>query len=265
MTTRIFTDQLDREISLNFPPKRIISIVPSQTELLFDLDLDEELTAVTIFCIHPDGKTKSRTKIGGTKKLRIEKILSLKPDLVIANLEENEKAQVEELAEHVPVWISDINTMEDAYDMMATVGSMVDRQEKSDRLINSIQEAFEGYKGHTRTLRTAYFIWRNPMMTVGGDTFINTILKRFGFENVFSNLDRYPEITPEKLAEADPELILLSSEPFPFAEKHLAEFKSICPNAKVELVDGEMFSWYGSRLLQVPDYQRALSERLMGV
>ena len=109
---------------------------------------------------------------------------------------------------------------------------------------------------------TAYFIWRKPYMAVGGNNFIDAMLQHCGFHNVFSNLERYPEITTEQLQKANPQLILLSSEPYPFKEKHIAEFQAICPQATIKVVDGEMFSWYGSRLAMAPAYLQGVIDEV---
>src|ERR1700754_4702801 len=127
----IYHDQLNREVNLQGVPKRIISVVPSQTELLFDLGLDFEIIATTKFCVHPADKFKVTAKIGGTKRLEIPKIISLKPDLIIANKEENEREQLEELMQHFPVWIRDINDLPGALDMIKQVGEIVDRNDEA--------------------------------------------------------------------------------------------------------------------------------------
>lgn len=264
----IYIDQMANEINLASPPKRIISLVPSQTELLFDLGLDEEVIGITKFCIHPDGWFRSKTKIGGTKTIDLEKIKQLKPDLIIGNKEENEQAQIEELMKHYPVWMSDINTLKQAFDMITRVGMMVDKNFEAITLKLKIEAAFKNidFRNPTSEIRNvSYFIWRKPFMAAGNNTFINEMLQMCGFTNVFSSDDfnRYPIISSEQLTEANPQIIFLSSEPYPFQDKHIQEFQQICPNAKVILVDGELFSWYGSRLLQAPEYFSKLLKELL--
>lgn len=253
------TDQMARTIALPQPPRRIISLVPSQTEFLADLGLEEEVIGITKFCVYPREWFQTKQRIGGTKTLNLNKIAALQPDLIIGNKEENERSQIEELERHFPVWMSDIVHLEDALDMMRRVGTLVGKSEKAESLVHRIEGGFEGLKSQPKMLRrAAYFIWRKPYMVAARGTFVHEMLERAGFENVFADRLRYPEITPDELVAASPEVILLSSEPYPFAEKHFGAFQEICPAARIQLVDGEMFSWYGSRLQYAPEYFRRL-------
>lgn len=255
-----YTDQLNRKIDLPSLPKRIISLVPSQTELLYDLGLRDEVVGITKFCIHPEEWFRSKTRIGGTKKYDFDKIKALNPDLIIGNKEENEKEPVEELMKSYNVWMSDIYTLKDAYDMITRVGAMAGKREEAINLKLKIESGFSkfhpGYPAsNIQYLKTAYFIWKDPYMVAGNDTFINEMMKLCGFENVFTDkASRYPEVSVEELVKAKPELILLSSEPYPFKEKHIAEIQNFLPGSRILIVDGEIFSWYGSRLLKAPDY-----------
>jgi len=260
VNSKSFIDQLGREIQISFPPKRIISLVPSQTELLFDLGLGEEVIGITKFCVHPEKWFRTKTRVGGTKQLDIEKIISLQPDLIIANKEENVEEQINELAKHFPVWISDIKILDDAYAMILSVGELTDRREWAELLIKEIHTAFEHWQlqRNNSKLPCAYLIWNDPLMTIGSDTFIHHMLSIAGFENVFSDQFRYPEISIVELRKRNPKFILLSSEPFPFKQKHADELKEQLPDSKIIFVDGEMFSWYGSRLLKAPEYFRQL-------
>ncbi len=251
------TDQLGRRVEIPFPPRRIISLVPSQTELLFDLGVGERVVGVTKFCIHPPEARQSATVIGGTKNFDFDKIAALKPDLIIGNKEENYQAGIEQLATQYPVWLSDIGNLSEALVMIRQVGFVVGAKEKAEQLAAEIAASFAALETRQPLIPAAYFIWRKPYMAAASGTFIDDMLRRVGFRNVFAHLGRYPEITPEQLAAAAPARILLSSEPYPFKEKHLAEFQEICPEAKIQLVDGEMFSWYGSRLrLSVAYFQQ---------
>ncbi len=243
----INTDQLNRAVELkHHPPQRIISLVPSQTELLFDLGLNKEVIGITKFCVHPESWFKSKTKIGGTKNLNIEKIKSLQPDLIIANKEENVKQQIELLEKIAPVWISDVNNLADALKMVESLGEITGTHEKSVSLSKLISSEFDKIKTIKVKLRTIYLIWRKPYMTVGGDTFIGDMLRKCGFENVFEQADRYPEIHSEYLPSFNSDLVLLSSEPFPYKAKHTAEIKTILPNAAVQLVTGKINGIIGS-------------------
>ena len=229
-------------------PVNFISLVPSQTELLYYLGVPP--IAQTLFCVHPKNRFKSSTKIGGTKKINLAKILALKPDLVIGNKEENDQTQIEELATHFPVWLSDIYTLADAFEMINEIGKLVGKEAKANELATTLQQEFYRPYGNNTIKSCLYLIWREPYMAAGQNTFINAILQALGYSNVMPKNSRYPEINKEQLLELNPETILLSSEPYPFRQKHISELQAILPNAKIKLVDGELFSWYGPRLLE---------------
>ncbi len=233
---------------------RIISLVPSITELLFDLGLEKELVGVTRFCIFPARARKEKTVIGGTKNLKLDKIRALKPDLIIGDQEENTKEQVEILAQEFPVWLSSIRGFDDALDMIFKIGLLTDRESLAQKLIDQIQTNFAKLKPIKPSLSVAYFIWQKPLMVAASDTFIHQMILKAGFSNAFSNQKRYPEISERALQAAQPDIIFLSSEPYPFAEKHIAYFQKMIPDAKVVLVDGTYFSWYGSRMVGAPEY-----------
>ena len=257
-----FTDQTGHIIHLARKPQRIISLVPSQTELLFDLGLNEEVVAITKFCVHPQQWFHNKPRIGGTKQLKMDLIHQQQPDLIIANKEENVKEQVEELAARYPVWISDVNNLEDACEMITQVGAMTGKERNALLLITKIRAKFSQLPTHSPKTKVAYLIWQNPYMTVGGDTFIHSMIEAAGFENIFDSKQRYPEVTLDDLRVANCELLLLSSEPFPFKPKHREELQALLPNIKILLVDGEMFSWYGSRMAEAPTYFAKLYHRL---
>lgn len=263
---RSFTDQLNRTIAINYPPKRIISLVPSQTELLFDLGLDKELIGLTKFCIHPIGKFAERIKVGGTKKLNMEVIRNLEPDLIIGNKEENEQIQMEVLMKEFPVWMSDICTLEDAMTTIGQIGELVDKEPEAAYLNYLINAGFNDLQSlalqHGINKSVAYLIWKAPYMLAGRNTFIHDILTLNGLQNVIRQ-NRYPEVNLEELAALKPDLIFLSSEPYPFKEKHLNEISRAIPGARVMLVDGEMFSWYGSRLVKAVQYLFDLQKELL--
>ena len=246
-------DQTGREVICPNAPQRIVSLVPSQTELLYDLGLRDEVIGITKFCVHPSVWFKNKTRIGGTKNLNLEKIVALNPDLILANKEENTREQIEWLMQRFPVWISDIHHLDDAYSMILSVGEMCQKDQLAKAMIQEIQEKMNALApGHVR--KSAYFIWQKPLISVGSDTFIHAMMQQCGFENAFGNFSRYPEISEQMLRDSGLEFIFLSSEPFPFQEKHKDYFQKIIPAAKIELVDGTYFSWYGSRLLKATDY-----------
>ena len=234
---------------------RIASLVPSLTELLHDLGLEEEVIGITKFCVHPEKWHRNKPRIGGTKNIKIPAIHSLHPDLIIANKEENVKEQVEELAGKYDVFVTDVKNLTDAINMIKDIGRLVGKTQEALQMANKIEIKFKKLQNLASVTRkkAAYLIWKDPFMAVGNHTFINDMMKYCGLENIFSSWERYPKKTPEDLR-IDCELILLSSEPYPFKEKHLKELGLQLPGVKIILVDGEMFSWYGSRLLKASDY-----------
>lgn len=261
----LYTDQIGRTIELTTTPKRIISLVPSQTELLFDLGLDEEVIGITKFCVHPEHWFRMKTRVGGTKQLHLEKIKQLQPDLIIANKEENLREQIEELAKNFTVWVSDVNNLEDAVEMIESIGEVTSKKSQAKPIVEQIKENFCQLQAINQELQTCYLIWKDPYMTAGGDTFINDMLNRAGFHNILENFTRYPEITIEQLRKVNCQLLLLSSEPYPFKQKHVDEIQLLLPDAKIILVDGEMFSWYGSRLLKAPAYFQQLQNQVLSL
>ena len=261
----LYTDQCGRSVSIPHGPQRIISLVPSQTELLYDLGLGDRVVGVIKFCIHPNEWFRSKTRIGGTKTIKMHTIHQLQPDLIIANKEENVKEQVEELAIQYPVWVSDVNNLEDALEMIIGLGSITSTDEKADEIARATKNKFEALAPNSRLPTpnyTCYLIWKDPYITVGGDTFINNMLQYAGLNNTFAHLTRYPEITISQLQTTNPSLVLLSSEPYPFQQKHIDELQQQLPDTKIILVDGELFSWYGSRLLKAPSYFAELGQRI---
>ncbi len=248
---------LRRQITLPQAPQRIVSLVPSQTELLYDLGLGDRVVGITKFCVHPESWFREKTRIGGTKNVHFDRVAALKPDLIIANKEENDEAQVLALEALAPVWVSDIKTLSEALEMIRQVGAITGTADGAEAIANSIETAFQNLKGAPRR-RTVYAIWRDPWIWAGDDTFIADLMARGGWENALAGRPRYPEATLAEIAELQPEVILLSSEPYPFKEVHIAEVKAAIPSAEVQLADGEMFSWYGSRLLKAAPYLESL-------
>lgn len=252
---------------LEYVPKKIISLVPSQTELLHYLGLEKETIGITKFCIHPHQWFITKTRVGGTKSVKIKKIFWLNPDLVIANKEENNKEDIEAIAEIFPVWVTDIQNLEDAIKMIKDIGILTAKEPEGGTLVHHLEKIFSL---HSREFKfnqrpVIYLIWKEPYMTVGGDTFINSMIKAAGYVNVYNHLKRYPIITMDELRHSPAEIIMLSSEPYPFKEKHLEVIKAGAPGKKVVLVDGEMFSWYGSRLMHAPEYFKKLMETIAAI
>ena len=228
-------------------PQHIVSLVPSLTELIIDLGMQKQLVGRTRFCIHPKEEVEEIPIIGGTKNPRLDKIRDLNPDYIIANKEENRPEDIKALQDNFEVNVTEITTIEDALIVIHELGKKFEKASQGKKLITNIQQALEE-RPEVSKLNTAYMIWKDPWMTVGRDTYIHDILDHWDLPNVFADQKRYPKITLDDLKKQNPDLILLSSEPYPFKEKHLAQIEEVCPAARVLLVEGEWFSWYGSRM-----------------
>jgi ABC-type Fe3+-hydroxamate transport system substrate-binding protein len=257
-----FTDPLGYSFELTAPARWVVSLVPSQTELLFYLGAGPQVVGRTKFCVHPAPAVRAVPVVGGTKNANVPRILAQQPDLVLANQEENLRETVEALRPHVPVWTSRIDHLAQALAMIGTVGQLVGQAPVATQLVAELAEAFAALRpGPAR--RVLYLIWREPYMAAGPGTFIGDLLARAGWQNVLPlAAGRYPEVPPAQWAALAPDLVLLSSEPYPFKTKHLAEVSALCPSALGQLVDGELFSWYGSRLRHTPAYLQQLVARL---
>lgn len=264
-----FKDQMNRVFEIPETPKRIISLVPSQTELLVDLGLEDSIVGVTKFCIHPSDLRKKKTIVGGTKNIKIDKIKALKPDIILCNKEENTKDIVEACEQICNVHVSDIFNIDDNLELINQYGVLFNKKDKASKIIKDIQLKCYDFKNFIKdksTLKGAYFIWKNPWMVAANNTFIDYILNLNNFENVYNSKERYPEIelSKSKLNESV-EVVLLSSEPFPFKEKHIEELQVYYLKAKIILVDGELFSWYGSRLAKAFKYFETLRLNLQNI
>ena len=253
---------MNRTIRLGNTPRRIVSLVPSQTELLYDLGLGERVVGITKFCIHPEEWFRSKTRVGGTKNVNLDKVKALQPDLIIGNKEENSKEDIVALEKIAPIWMSDIFTLEDSLEMINELGDVLNVEKESKALVDLIRSEFDSlhtfFKG-SKPKNVAYFIWKNPDMLAGKETFIDDMLTRIGLQN-YTNNKRYPIFEIEEGKNLD--YVFLSSEPYPFKEKEVIEFQKRYPQSKVLVVDGEYFSWYGSRLYKEPKYFKQLLEML---
>jgi len=251
-------DQIGRVVKMPTVPKRIISTVPSISELLYDLDLSNELIGVTKFCVNPEQLRKSKTIIGGTKNLNIQKIHSLNPDLIIANKEENLKEQIEELEKHFPIWISDVNNLDSTLEMITEIGVITSKKKQAEIIVKRINFEFEKLSefvanNNVPARKVIYLIWNKPYMAAGKGTFIYDLMQKCNFKSLVKQ-PRYPELSNQEILGMNPDYIFLSSEPFPFKSKHIEDCNQLFPSATAKLVDGEMFSWYGSHLTQAPQY-----------
>lgn len=247
---------------LSITPRRIVSLVPSQTELLFYLGVQDTTVGITKFCVHPKQWQRTKTIIGGTKNILTDKIKQLSPDLIIANKEENVKEQIGQLEKDFAVWVTDVNSLDGALLMINDIGQLTNTAINASILSEQIKQSFTGlFKTHQK-INTAYLIWRNPYMTIGGDTFIHDMLDRCGLQNIFANEKRYPVITAGELKSRNCQLVLLSSEPYPFKQQHIKDLQAQLPDTNIVLVNGEMFSWYGSRLLYAVKYFKELITKI---
>ena len=256
---------MGKSIELGSYPQRIISLVPSQTELLFYLGLGSNIVGRTKFCIHPTNKIKLVPEIGGTKTPRLNDIIALNPDLVIGNKEENEINSIHEIEKVIPVWMSDIKSVDDALEMIKGIGLLTNTSQRAELLIKRITEMLiqlDQLKEKTKNKSCLYLIWKRPYMGAGAETFVNDMIKRCGFTNIIEYKDRYPQLELEEINKLSPDYIFLSSEPYPFKKKNVEELEYLIPGSKIKLVDGEMFSWYGNRMLKSIPYLNELITNL---
>jgi ABC-type Fe3+-hydroxamate transport system substrate-binding protein len=239
-----FSDQLGNIVSIPRNPQRIISLVPSITEFLYALGLGDRVVAITKFCIYPDEWYISKPRIGGTKTPDIDKIRAIKPDLIIGNKEENRQEDIAALGEFASVWMSDVNSIQDMYSMLTSLGEILGLAEESLGWITRWKTYFEENKNKGQGKKALYFIWKDPEMVVGKGTYIDAYMKAIGYANCVE-MGRYPMLSD--LDELNHDVVLLSTEPFPFKETDFGYFQERFPKARIELVSGEEFSWYGVR------------------
>lgn len=257
----MFKDQIGHSFKLEKPAERVVCLVPSITELIYQLK-PKALIGVTSFCTHPSHLRKNITVVGGTKTPNVEQIISLNPNLVICNKEENTEQDVLHLQKCVATYTSDVKTLTEAQKMIADVGQLLGRSEECKVLNQEIELGFSGLQTQ-KPFKVAYLIWDKPLMVAGNNTFINHMINQLNWQNVFANKpDRYFEINREDLINSKADLILLSSEPYPFKEKNKKQFEKEFPEFKTVLVDGRMFSWYGSCLVSATKYFNQLTKYL---
>lgn len=263
---RTFFDQLDREVRVNGRPGRIISLVPSQTELLVDLGLEDSIVGVTKFCVHPPGLKERKKIVGGTKKVNSDKIGALSPDIILCNKEENTPEMVAELEKFAPIHVSDVVNLDDSIELIREYGEIFEVRDQAFKIAGDVIRKRDEFRDFIKTQpvkKVAYFIWKNPWMVVGGNTFIDHLLKMNNFENVFAaEKSRYPETDMLSLAKMKVDYVFLSTEPYPFEQEHKKEFEGVIKASHIHIVDGEYFSWYGSRLIGAFDYFKSLQSLL---
>lgn len=253
-------DHTGLPFSLNEIPERIICLVPSITELLHDIGLGEKVVGRTKFCCYPEAGFPNAEIIGGTKNIHTDKILALKPDLIIANKEENVREQVLALYDETNVFTTIVKNTKEALMMIKDIGSITGQVRETNAIINQFKSEHATYN-QIKQLKMIYLIWRKPYMTVGGDTFISAFMEDFGFVNCLKEKERYPVIELHEIAELKPDIILLSSEPYPFTEVHKEEITSQT-GITTNLIDGSICSWYGSRMLKAQDFFKTYMQQL---
>ncbi len=258
--SRSVEDACRRTLTLPSRIQRVVSLCPSISETVVEL-APGCLVGRTRYCTHPDVAMQAVPTVGGTKNPDIAAILALKPDLIIAEKEENRREDVERLAEDVPVYVFDVRTMDDAVDMLRTLGDLLGAETASRALAERIAAARETLRPLAPSVPVLYLIWRKPWMAAAKSTYINSVLAEMGLDNVLRDYSRYPELDAAALATLKPAWVLLSSEPYPFTEAHLAEVQALFPDARVSCVDGEWFSWYGARMqIALPQLQSWLRD-----
>jgi len=258
---RTIIDQLNRKVEINEELKNIVSLVPSLTELLFFFGMEGKIKGITSFCSNPPEKVKFVKTVGGPITINYEIIDEISPDLIIAGKSENNKEQIEHLSSKYPVWVSDVKSLEDAFKMIEKIGVICNKSELAYNITQNLSVSFDLLSEKTN-IKVAYLVWEKPFIVAGNNTFVNDILKKTGFINVFKNLEGYPKVTAKELNNCNADFVLLPSEPYPFENHHIDSYKSIIPGAKILLVDGQLFSWYGNRLLVSVNYFKNI-KRLM--
>ena len=234
---------------------RVVSLVPSLTELLYHLQVD--VVGITKFCVHPDIWYRTLPRVGGTKNPDLKLIQTLQPDLIIANYEENRREDVEALQQLTNVHITNIITIEDAMNEIIRIGRVCKSEAPAQKLIKTIQALWNPLKNSARNHRVVYLIWRNPYMAAGTNTFIHSVISYIGLKNAVQ-IGRYPKLKVEEICTLKPDVLFLSSEPFPFKEKHVEELKQYVPDSHIMMVNGEAFSWYGYRMIPSAEYLSSL-------
>jgi hypothetical protein len=230
---------------------RIVSLVPSITELICELGLGDQLVGRTGFCIHPWETVRHVPKVGGTKDVRIDRVRAVSPTHAIVNIDENLRETADELARFVPhVIVTHPQAPEDNLELYRMLGAIFGREAEAERLCTEFSAALSELRlAEHVPLDVLYLIWRDPWMSVAPDTYIAHTLALINWRShPLQSAERYPEVDLGSYAGLV-DRVLLSSEPFHFKEQHIAEVQALVPGARVSLIDGEMTSWYGSRAI----------------
>ena len=259
MTPPARVDASGVALALSAAPRRIVSLIPSTTELLCALGLAEALVGVTVYCVEPRDVVRGKTRVGGEKDPDLAAIRSLAPDLVIANVEENRREDVDALrAVGIPVWVTYPRTVAEGLAMIRDLGEVTGARDRARALLDTLEPLYAQARARAAArppVSVFYPIWREPWMTVGADTYVHDLLATCGGANVFADRVRYPTITLDEMAARGPEVIFLPDEPFRFRRAHLRDFDAYpavpaVRNGRMHLVDGKPFSWHGPRLAE---------------
>ena len=241
------------------PVRRIVSLVPSTTELLCALGLADALVGVTVYCVEPREVVRGKTRVGGEKDPDLDVIRGLAPDLVVANIEENRREDVEALrAAGLEVFITYPRSVVESFAMIRELGAVTGAVTAATGLLAELEPLHAAVRGRLAGHRATpcfYPIWRDPWMTIGHDTYIHDLLATCGGANVFADRSRYPTISLDDVAARAPEVVLLPDEPFRFRRAHLRDFDGYAAmpavrDRRIRLVDGKRFSWHGPRLAE---------------
>jgi len=247
-------------VELPRPPRRIVSLIPSTTEILCRLGLGDALVGITVYCVEPRDVVRGKTRIGGEKNPDLEKIRALAPDLVVANIEENRREDIDRLrAWSIPVWVTYPRTVAEGIQLVGELGELTDAEARARELVRDLESLYaraERAGAHRPPVAVFYPIWRGPYMTINGDTYIHDMLRVCGARNIFADRpERYPTVTLDEMAARRPAVILLPDEPFRFRRAHLADFEVYTEvpavrDGRIHLVDGKPFSWHGPRIAE---------------
>ncbi len=259
------TDDLGRTFSFKKPPRRIISLCPSVSETLLDLGLEGFLAGRTDYCIHPQNKIESIPGVGGPKSVSIQLLQSLCPDIIIAVKEENDKKTLENLAAlNYKCFIFDVNNFSDALNMIEKIGVIFNVEDRAQTMTEGIKKGFEGIGQVLKKLNFIYMTWSSPYIAAGTGNYINSLITGLGFNNCLSkHINRYVRLSLGELKKLSPDIVFLPSEPYNYTLYDKLKFEKIFPSARAVLVDGEMFCWYGSRMLKAAPYIKNLIKEIM--
>lgn len=245
-------DGIARQVELPAPPRRIVSLVPSTTETLFALGVGDRLVGRTRYCVHPARELADVPEVGGTKSPRLAELAALRPDLVLANEEENKPALWPRLELLAPLYVAYPRTVDEALHDLRTTARLVGAEARGDELVATCQAARAELARVRRPFTYAYLIWKDPWMAVGPDTFVASMLAEVGGRCALNTDERYPRLELDALVAADPDVVYLSSEPYAFTAEHAAELGRLAERAR--LVDGELCSWHGARMVRALPY-----------